>query len=142
MPRIASPLRYPGGKSGLTRFLGEIINCNELGDCVYAEPYAGGAGAALSLLYGEYVSRIIINDFDQSIFAFWKSVLTRSNQFLQLVDEAKLTVAEWQHQKRIYRTPNSHSRLRLGFAAFYLNRCNRSGIICNAGPIGGFRSIR
>ncbi|MGC3997498.1 MAG: DNA adenine methylase [Anaeromyxobacter sp.] len=33
--------------------------------------------------------------------------------------------------------PKRHSALRLGFATFYLNRCNRSGIIVNGGPIGG-----
>ena len=44
---------------------------------------------------------------------------------------------EWQRQRQIYLAPKKHSTLRVGFAAFYLNRCNRSGIIGNAGVIGG-----
>lgn len=138
MSRFFSPLRYPGGKGGLTNFLGSLIDHNELGDCVYAEPYAGGAGAALNLLYGEYVSRIAINDYDLSIYSFWQSILTRPNQFLKMMEDAELNVEEWRKQKALYQKPSRQSRIRLGFAAFYLNRCNRSGIICNAGPIGGF----
>ena len=38
----------------------------------------------------------------------------------------------------MYRASTRVSRLRRGFSAFYLNRCNRSGIIINGGPIGGF----
>ena len=40
-------------------------------------------------------------------------------------------------QKSIYLNDNSHYSLELGFATFYLNRTNRSGIL-SAGPIGGY----
>ena len=137
MPEFGSPLRYPGGKTTLGHFLGEVITLNGIQDCVYAEPFAGGAGAALSLLYSEHVSRILINDADPCVFAFWDSVLNQPGRFLSLLAETPLTIDEWRRQRNIYRTPKRHSRLRLGFATFFLNRCNRSGIIMNAGPIGG-----
>ncbi len=44
---------------------------------------------------------------------------------------------EWHQQRAIYRAKARISRVRRGFSAFYLNRCNRSGIIMNGGPIGG-----
>ena len=47
--RYASPLRYPGGKASLSNFLTDVIDLNDLRDCVYFEPYAGGAGAGLTL---------------------------------------------------------------------------------------------
>ena len=47
--RFASPLRYPGGKACLTGFLTDVIEMNDLRGGAYYEPYAGGAGAALSL---------------------------------------------------------------------------------------------
>ena len=51
-----SPLRYPGGKSILSPLLGNFIEINNLLDGIYIEPYAGGAGAALKLLFSEYVT--------------------------------------------------------------------------------------
>ena len=137
MPEFASPLRYPGGKEGLSALLGRIIELNRLQDGVYAEPYAGGAGAGLRLLYGEFVSRILLNDLDYCINAFWRSVLGRTNQFLELLDNTPVTIEEWHKQRGIYLHPKRHSRLRVGFATFFLNRCNRSGILVDGGPIGG-----
>jgi DNA adenine methylase len=77
MPEVASPLRYPGGKAVLVKFLAEVIVNNRLQDGIYAEPYAGGAGAALSLLFSEHVHRIVLNDADPCVYAFWDTILTR-----------------------------------------------------------------
>lgn len=134
----ASPLRYPGGKGGLTRLLGQTIALNGFNDPVYAEPYAGGAGAALGLLLSERVSRILINDIDPRVAAFWKAVTTRSRDFLRLLSEVSVTIDEWRRQREIYLHPGKHSGLRVGFATFFLNRCNRSGILVSGGPIGGY----
>ncbi|MFL5330319.1 MAG: DNA adenine methylase [Gemmataceae bacterium] len=134
-----SPLRYPGGKQILARILSHLIRLNGLEGGVYVEPYAGGAGAALSLLYGEHVRQVIINDADVRIFAFWHSVLNRTKQLVELIQETPLSVAEWRKQRETYLRPKRNSLLRVGFAAFYLNRCNRSGIIANGGLIGGLQ---
>lgn len=137
MPEFASPLRYPGGKGGLSGFLSEVIRLNCLADGIYAEPYAGGAGAALQLLFSERVSRILINDIDRCVFAFWKAVLTRPKRFLELLEDTPVTIEEWHRQRETYLKPARHSVVDLGFATFFLNRCNRSGILPTGGPIGG-----
>jgi len=103
----------------------------------YAEPYAGGAGAALALLYAGHVDRIVLNDADRCVFLFWKSVLEHNAAFLRLIEKVPLTIKEWKRQRAIYQSPARHSTLAVGFATFYLNRCNRSGIIASGGPIGG-----
>ncbi len=138
MARATSPLRYPGGKAKLAEFLAGVLCANGLHDGAYVEPYAGGAGAALSLLFGEYVERIVLNDADPCVFAFWKSILDRPKQFIKLVRDTAVTVSEWYRQRQVYCRRSHHSRLRVGFATFFLNRCNRSGIIVNGGPIGGY----
>jgi len=138
MPEFASPLRYPGGKAGLSGFLSEVIRLNGLADGVYAEPYAGGAGAALQLLFSERVSRILINDIDKRLFAFWQAVLTRHERFLGLLEETPVTIEEWHRHRETYLNPARHSVVDLGFATFFLNRCNHSGILPTGGPIGGF----
>jgi DNA adenine methylase len=136
--RFASPLRYPGGKGGLTDFLEQIIDLNDLRGCSYFEPYAGGAGAALGLLRDGVVDRIQINDADPRIFSFWNSVLTQNERFVANVFEVPLTIDEWYVQRDICLNPQNHDEFEVGFAAFYMNRCNRSGVLSGAGPIGGY----
>ena len=102
----------------------------------YVEPYAGGAGAALGLLITGQVHRIVINDLDPAVFSFWMAVVNYPVEFSKLIDDAALTVDEWSRQKEIYQEASREDHLRLGFATFYLNRTNRSGVL-NGGPIGG-----
>lgn len=65
-----SPLRYPGGKGKFANTAKSIIDDNHLWDCVYIEPFAGGASVALSLLLSHYVKRIVINDINYQLFSF------------------------------------------------------------------------
>jgi len=131
-----SPLRYPGGKSSFSGLLAEFIELNDLQDGIYVEPYAGGAGAGLNLLFSEHVSRLILNDADRSLYLFWKSVLFDTERFIKLINDTPISIDEWQRKKEIIKNTQSHSELEVAFSTFYLNRCNRSGIL-NAGPIGG-----
>lgn len=131
-----TPLRYPGGKGKLAAFVKEVIRANKLYDGEYVEPYAGGAAIGLELLLQEYVSKIHINDLNQPIYSFWKAVLNDTEEICRLVKNTRLTVAAWDRQKRIFSNPRDHSYVQLGFAAFFLNRTNRSGIL-NGGIIGG-----
>lgn len=137
-----SPLRYPGGKSSLAGFLRGLITANvEAGTCTYFELYAGGAGAALDLLLDGDVRRIVLNDADIHIFHFWDSILHHTDDFLRLLADTPVNMDEWHRQRAIYEGDddenNFHSPLEVGFATFFLNRTNRSGIIKKAGPIGG-----
>jgi len=131
-----SPLRYPGGKGLLYSRLRTIIRENNLTSSVYIEPYAGGAGAALALLVSGQVERIAINDLDPAVFAFWNAVVTQPDEFTALVNSVELSVDEWERQREVYLTSARDDHLPLGFATFYLNRTNRSGVL-NGGPIGG-----
>jgi DNA adenine methylase len=132
-----SPLRYPGGKQVLSTVLAHLIRLNNLQNGTYAEPYAGGAGAALTLLFGEHVRRVSLNDADPCVFAMWDAILNNTDAFLAKLGRTKLTVAAWRRHRAIYLAPTDHSALDVGFATFFLNRCNRSGIIATGGPIGG-----
>ena len=130
-----SPLRYPGGKSSLGAFLGEVISQNNLHNYTYVEPFAGGAGAALNLLFLEKIKSIHINDFDKAIYSIWYSILNYTERFVNKIRNTEVSLDEWHRQKEIYNS-NTKSIFKLGFATFYLNRTNRSGII-TGGPIGG-----
>lgn len=130
-------MRYPGGKACLSSFLTDILDLNELRHASYFEPYAGGAGAALTLLLNGVVSEININDADPRIFSFWNSILAETDRFLEQIAEVPLNIAQWQMERAICEKPAGHTTFEIGFAAFYMNRCNRSGVLAGAGPIGG-----
>lgn len=132
-----SPLRYPGGKSVISDFLADVIKYNNLQDGIYFEPYAGGAGAALNLLFGEHVEKIFLNDADFCVFSFWDAVLNNHFELINMIENAPITIEEWKIQRHIYRNFPNYTKIEVAFAAFYLNRCNRSGIMANGGPIGG-----
>ncbi len=132
-----SPLRYPGGKSKITSFVKLIIDKIGKENITYIEPFAGGCGIALSLLLQGYVKNIVINDYDKSVYSFWRAILNETDEFIKLIEDTPIDMEEWKKQKEIYTNKNHKYSLELGFALFYLNRTNRSGII-NAGPIGGY----
>jgi DNA adenine methylase len=136
MMRNNTPLRYPGGKQKLAPFISEIIVENKLEGGHYAEPYAGGAGVAIELLLNGKSSHIHLNDACVPLYAFWRSVISRTDEFCRRIARASLTIVEWRKQREILRNPKGVSQLDLGFSYFFLNRCNRSGI-ASGGVIGG-----
>jgi DNA adenine methylase len=80
-----SPLRYPGGKGKLAEYVQKIFNQNDLNDGHYVEPYAGGAGVALALLFMENASHVHINDLNTAVYAFWYSVLNDTEELCKKV---------------------------------------------------------
>ena len=136
--RYDSPLRYPGGKALLAPLLTDILHANSLTRCSYYEPFAGGAGAALRLLREELVSELHLNDLDIRITAFWTSLLAEPTRFAETIMSVPLTIAEWHRQSEICRAADPADSFALGFATFYLNRCNRSGVVLGSAPIGGY----
>ncbi|MDD3186859.1 MAG: DNA adenine methylase [Bacilli bacterium] len=131
-----SPLRYPGGKGQVYDTVVAILEDNHLSNCTYIEPFAGGAGIAIRLLFENKVKRVIINDIDKSIYSVWYAILYNTDEFIKMIEETPITINEWYKQKDIQNKKDSVSILELGFSTFFLNRTNRSGII-KAGVIGG-----
>lgn len=131
-----TPLRYPGGKRRLADVIMRLLEANDLSDIEYAESHAGGASIALTLLLGEYASMIHINDLSRAVYAFWYCVLNDSEALCRRIERVNVTMREWKRQRAIYERRDTADIDDLGFAAFFLNRTNRSGII-NGGVIGG-----
>lgn len=133
---FCSPLRYPGGKGKLATFMKAIIeHTNHLGG-IYIEPFAGGAGIAMELLLNKTVSEVVINDLDKGIYSFWRSILTETDRFLTKLESVPVTIDEWYEQRSICNYCAEKYSFELGFATFFMNRTNRSGII-KSGVIGG-----
>lgn len=134
--RYKSPLRYPGGKQKLAPFILELMMENGLAGGHYVEPYAGGAGVGIELLLSGNACRVHLNDSCRRVYSFWRALLHDSETLCRRISSIPLTIKEWRKQRRVFSHPNDFDYVDVGFSAFYLNRCNRSGIL-SGGVIGG-----
>lgn len=136
MPATRSPLRYPGGKTQLAKFIAHLLYINNVKD-TYIEPFAGGFGVGLYLLENDNIEQAVINDLDSSVYSIWYAILNNTEKFIKKIEITPVTIEEWHKQRKIrekYRSdPFSFDN---AFSSFFLNRTNISGII-NGGPIGG-----
>ena len=137
MPVTDTPLRYPGGKTQMAPLVQDIMRANDLAQCIYCEPFAGGAGIACRLLVEGAISEAWINDIDPAIYAFWDCVLTATDDLCELIQTTPVTMDEWYRQRRVQQQRRV-SKLSLGFSTLFLNRTNRSGIL-KGGVIGGYK---
>jgi Site-specific DNA methylase len=130
-----TPLRYPGGKGKLTDYIKLLFVQNDLIGGEYCEPYAGGAGIAINLLLDGYASTIHLNDLNRGVYSFWRSILSQPDEFCARIERVPVDMDEW-HRQREVAFDDASSEFDMGFATFFLNRCNRSGII-KGGVVGG-----
>lgn len=148
MPTTKSPLRYPGGKSQLTKYVKQNLEMNNING-TYIEPFAGGAGIAIDLLVTGTVKEIVINDYDPSIYAIWYAILYDTDKLISMISSVPFDYASpnadtpnnmlrfWKKQKNIHEDADkSKYSIENAFATLMLNRMNVSGVI-NGGPIGG-----
>ena len=135
MTKNPSPLRYPGGKFKIYKLIELLVRKSDAPCECYVEPFAGGAGVALQLLLSGVVRRIVINDSDRAISSIWNAMTQETDAFVERINEVDLSLDEWNRQREIFFRSPKYS-FDYGFAAFYLNRTNHSGIL-SAGPIGG-----
>lgn len=135
--RSWSPLRYPGGKGQMYKFILDIICNNNLLGCNYIEPFAGGAGIAIRLLLEGKVESIYLNDYDRSIYSVWYCIVNETETFIKKIEDTEVNIESYHMQKEIQKRKDEVNLFELGFSTFFLNRTNRSGII-SSGPIGGY----
>lgn len=134
-----SPFRYPGGKAWLANVLEEELQALAPLGGTYLEPYAGGAGAAIRLLASGAANEVHLNDADPRVYCAWQALLFENDRFLEQLETVETTIGRWWEFKRLVDNPSLAAEpFDLGFAAFYLNRTNRSGILQGAAPIGGY----
>ncbi|WP_176256712.1 DNA adenine methylase [Derxia lacustris] len=135
MAYTRSILRYPGGKTRFAPFIQEALSLNKARVRVFAEPFCGGAGVAISLLEAGQVDSVALNDSDPLIAALWRVVFSEDAQWLaEQVRVVPLSVDEWKRLKAS--TPTSDRDLAL--KALYLNRTSFNGILHKSGPLGGW----
>ncbi|HBO1689891.1 DNA adenine methylase [Pseudomonas aeruginosa] len=134
--RLYTPLRYPGGKARFAPFIAKVMELNGLTGGHYLEPYAGGAGVALELLFHEHASHIHINDLDPAVNAFWVAVTQHADDLLRLLHDTPIDMDQWHYWRGVMLDQHEAAPAERGFATLFVNRTNRSGIL-KGGVIGG-----
>lgn len=134
--KLYTPLRYPGGKARFAPFIAKVMELNRLTGGHYLEPYAGGAGVALELLYHGHASHVHINDLDPAVNAFWVATTQDPEGLLKLLHDTPVDMEQWHHWRAVMLGQIESSETEKGFATLFINRTNRSGIL-KGGVIGG-----
>lgn len=135
---ILSPLRYPGAKRRLSRFIQDTIQLNQLTPQLFIEPFAGGASVSLQLLADGTVQSIGLIERDPLVASFWQVVFGRSSKdFDWLIDQLNTIEVTLDHWNQ-FRQTKPTGRRDQALACLFLNRTSFSGILAkSAGPIGG-----
>lgn len=133
-----NPLRYPGAKSKLTKYITNLLNSEGLSGCTFYEPYGGSAALSFNLLEKKVVKKAVINEKDPLIFCFWYCVLYYTEELIHMIETTEISIDNWFKycQYRDINFIKNKTILDIGFAGLFLNRTNFSGIL-KAGPIGG-----
>lgn len=112
------------------------MEINDLCDGHYFEPYAGGAGVALELLFQGMAEHIHINDLDPAIYDFWRAITTVPDEVLKLLHDTPVNIDQWLYWRSVLRKEIQVDLAERGFATLFMNRTNRSGVL-KGGVIGG-----
>lgn len=86
------------------------------------------------------MEQVIIGDIDPAIAAFWRGVFFRNEEFIDKVRTCAVTIDTWHDNWETLNADSVKDDISLGFAAFFLNRTNYSGIL-RARPIGGLDQV-
>ncbi len=129
-----SLFRYPGGKVRYTDFILPTLY-RYSGFSLYVEPFVGGGSVALAMAARHPHIKLIVNDLDAGISAFWDLVANAPDKELQqLADrilDTRPTVSLFNQIKESQPT----DRLGQAFRALFLNRTSWGGM--GLRPLGG-----
>lgn len=134
MNRYVSPLRYPGGKATMTPWLGDMLEqqAGSMDIEVWLEPFAGGAGAGLTLLDRDLIGELWLVDANPGIAAFHKTVVDDGEALARRVERTQPTLELFRRSQDVLAAAHDGVHIDnddLGYAAFIVNRCSHSGIV-------------
>lgn len=126
-----SPLRYPGGKSKMTERLLSLSQPWQMD--TFVEVFAGGASVGLNLLDAGCIKKLVMNDADPNVYAFWKTVMNEPGYLTKKVGKVVPTRELFFYAKeKLSRDISERER---AWYFFLVNRTAFSGIQM-ANPMG------
>lgn len=137
MKTFTSPLRYPGSKIKLVKYIKKVLDFNEFKPKILVEPFVGGGSVSLNFLLNGWVDKVVIADKDRLIFNFWKVVFNNPGHLIRFIKDVDVNINNFYKYKKIAVRKNASDK-KLAEACIFLNRTSFSGILRdNIGPLGG-----
>ena len=127
--------RYPGGKTKLAKsIVAEVVSQSPH---TFVDVFAGGGSVFVEVMNQFPQAKIIINDLDEYIYAFWEALIEKRGQDIicMLYEKGKPNVAMFIELREILQRPMDI--VTKAFVALFFNRTTFSGIF-RSGPIGGY----
>lgn len=132
--KLISPLRYPGSKRYLVRYIQKALKENQLTPQLYIEPFAGGASIAINLLLGGQVKKAILMDIDPWVASFWDVLFFDTEWLVDQIRNIPITLDQWNE----FKYGNPTDKRTQAITCLFLNRTSFSGILeKRVGPLGG-----
>jgi DNA adenine methylase len=126
--------RYPGGKVRYKGFiLPALYRCS--GFSIYAEPFVGGGSVALAMAAKHPSVKLILNDLETGISAFWDLVANAPDTELKELANRILNTRPTVSLFHEIKASQPSDRLGRAFRALFLNRASHGGMGEN--PLGG-----
>ena len=127
--------RYPGGKSKYTKFiLPTLYKCT--GFSLYVEPFVGGGSVALAMAAKHPQIKLVLNDLDPGVAAFWDLVASAPEPEFQTLENRILNTQPAVAMFEEILDSNPSDRAGKAFRTFFLNRTSFGGMgWC---PLGGW----
>jgi DNA adenine methylase len=130
-------LRYPGGKSKYTDFILPALY-KLSGFSLFVEPFTGGGSVALAMAAKHLKIKLVLNDFDPGIAAFWDLIANAPSSEFQSFEERVLNTQPTVAMFNEMLESNPSDRGGKAFRTFFLNRTSFGGMGWR--PLGGFEA--
>lgn len=121
-----SPLRYPGGKSKLIDYLAERFRKEQME--TFVEAFAGGASVGLAMLEAGLSQKLVLNDTDSGVYAFWAQIVADPAPLLKRLNGSLPTHVAYQTAKGVLDEPKYWSQAEIAWSQLLVNRLSFSGI--------------
>jgi DNA adenine methylase len=129
--RIASPLRYPGGKSRAIKIILPLLP-KEFSE--FREPFVGGGSVFLAAKQINGIKAdFIINDLNVDLYCFWKEAKTNNAAMYNAIRKIKESVKDGRALFNYYKDNSNYTDLERAVRFFVLNRITFSGTVDSGG---------
>ncbi|HLI33705.1 MAG TPA: DNA adenine methylase [Terriglobia bacterium] len=121
-----SPFRYPGGKTWLVPYVRQWMQSLPHRPMEFAEPFAGGGIAGLSVLFDGLAKKLTLVEIDQDVASVWKTILSLQGE--RLASEImSFRLSDESVRSCLSRCPTS--QFDRAFQTILRNRVQRGGIM-------------
>ena len=128
---VASPLRYPGGKSKALKKILPLIpqNFSE-----YREPFVGGGSVFIALKQKFPNAHYKIGDLNYNLYCFWNQLKTNFDELIKEIYSIKNTEKDGRQLYKSFATTDKKlSEFERAIRFFVLNRITYSGTVDSGG---------